>query len=282
MRNRWTAALLVGIGLAAASPSVPPFQDLEASLKGRIGVFALRGGRSLGHRAGERFAYCSTFKWVLGAAVLKAADEGRLDLDEALPYGKADLMEPCPITGPGVEAGRMPIRELCAGTIATSDNPAANLLEARLGGPAALQAFVRGLGDSVMRFDRIEPQLNSNRPGDSRDTTSPEAMARLLRTAFESEALKPESRAQLRAWMEATTTGAKRIKAALPPGWTLAHKTGTGARGAVNDVGVLSPSTGDPIYLCVFVNAPKASDAAAESAIAEAARRVVAAFTAAP
>jgi len=247
----------------------------EKRMQGRMGVFAMRGSQTLGHRANERFAYCSTFKWVLGAVILKHVDEGRLELDRMVSYTEKDLLSHSPVTREHLHEGRLSIGDLCAATIATSDNAAANLLEALVGGPPGLQAFVRGQGDTTMRFDRMELELNSNLPGDPRDTTSAEAMTRLLRKVLESEALTQPSRDRLLAWMKDTMTGPNRIRAALPQGWSLAHKTGTSANGAVNDVAVLLPPKGEPIYLAIFTDGHRTSDEAHEAAIAAVAKLVI-------
>jgi len=265
------AALMAGPFAMAAPAPRPSIAGVEARLKGRIGVFAMRGSATVKHRTDERFAYCSTFKWVLGAAVLKRVEEGRLDLARKVTYSEKDLLEPCALTRAHLREG-MSIGELCAATITTSDNTAANLLEPLVGGPSGMQAFVRGLGDAVMRFDRMEPELNSNLPGDPRDTTTPEAMARLLRTVLETEALSKASREQLLGWMKATTTGSRRIRAGVPQGWIVANKTGTGSNGIANDVAVLYPPQGAPIFLCIFTESRRAEPQAREAAIAEVTR----------
>lgn len=274
--------ILLSLSLGAATwigAAEPAFKSavvkVETRMQGRIGVFAMRGSRTLNHRADERFACCSTFKWVLGAAILKQVDGGRLALGRMVSYTDKDLLTYSPVTREHLREGRMSVADLCAATIGTSDNAAANLLEALVGGPPGLQSFVRGLGDTTMRFDRMEPELNSNLPGDARDTTSAEAMTRLLHKIFETDALSKISRGRLLAWMKDTTTGANRVRAALPPDWTLAHKTGTGSKGAVNDVAVLFPAKGDPIYLCVFTDGSRMDDQAHEKAIAEVARLVL-------
>src|SRR4051812_21172208 len=60
------------------APSAGGLVDLEARIAGRLGVFAvdIGSGRMLAHRADEHFAMCSTFKWVLAAAVLARVDRG--------------------------------------------------------------------------------------------------------------------------------------------------------------------------------------------------------------
>ncbi|MCE1228170.1 MAG: class A beta-lactamase, partial [Firmicutes bacterium] len=243
--------------------------------RGHVGVFAMRGSRVLSHRGQERFAYCSSFKWVLGAAILGQVDQGKLTLDREIPFSEKDLMEYSPVTRPQVGRGRMSVRDLCAATIGLSDNTAADLLLPLAGGLQGLTAFVRSHGDAVMRFDRPEPHLNSNLPGDPRDTTTPEAMARLLKTMLETEVLKVESRNQLLAWMKGATTGPERIRKSVPQGWALAHKTGTSGNGAVHDVAVIFPPKGDPIYVCIFTNASHTDLARSEAAIAQAAHDVI-------
>ena len=76
------------------------------------------------------------------------------------------------------------MEELARAAVVVSDNTAANLLLARLGGPPGLTQFVRSLGDATTRLDRNEPDLNVNDPGDDRDTTSPRAMISRARRAL--------------------------------------------------------------------------------------------------
>ena len=148
----------------------------------------------------------------------------------------------------------MAISELCLAAVSLSDNTAANLLLPLIGGPAGLTAFVRSLGDTVTRFDRTEPTLNTNIDGDEKDTTTPEAMSTLLRTVFTGSALKPESLNLLKDWMVATTTGNARIRAGVPKGAVVADKTGTGERNATNDVGVVWLPNKPPVFLSIYTS----------------------------
>lgn len=148
----------------------------------------------------------------------------------------------------------MTIGDLCAAAVSLSDNTAANLLLPLIGGPAGLTAFVRGLGDTVTRFDRTEPSLNSNIDGDEKDTTTPEAMSNLLRMVFTGSVLKPESLTRLKDWMVATSTGNARIRAGVPKGAIVADKTGTGERNATNDVGVIWLPNKAPVFLSIYTS----------------------------
>src|SRR4051794_32257602 len=110
----------------------------------------------------------------------------------------------------------MTIGEVCEAAVALSDNTAANLLLASSGGPAALTAYVRSLGDTISRLDRIEPDLNEVTPGDPRDTTTPVAMLENMRKLVLGDALSSSSREHLAAWLIATKTGDKRLRAGFP------------------------------------------------------------------
>lgn len=243
-----------------------------------MGVFAFdRDGKlELAHRADERFAMCSTFKWALAAAVLARVDRGELALDQELPFGEADLLEHAPATRAKVGGGKMTIEELADAAVTVSDNTAANLLLRVTGGPEGLTRFFRALGDTVSRLDRDEPTLNTNLPGDPRDTTSPRAMAGALRAALLGPHLADPSRDRLTSWLRGCKTGADRLQAGVPEGWKLGHKTGSGNRGAVNDVGVLWPPTGAPLFVASYLSDSTALPEQLAAAHAEIARVVIA------
>ncbi len=275
--------------LAVIAVSVSPlraevagdFAALEAKHGGRLGVAAIdtASGRQIGHRAAERFALCSTFKLLLGAAVLARVEAGELSLDRRVPYGPADLLGYAPVTTRRVAEGGMTVGELCEATIQTSDNTAANLLLPLVGGREGLTKFLRALGDTVTRLDRIEPELNTNLPDDPRDTTTPAAMAATMAKLLTGPALTASSRDRLNRWLVGTTTGDRRLRAGFPKAWKVGDKTGTGDLGAANDVAIVWPREGTPPWLvAVYLSAPDAKPEEREAVIAEAARLVVNAF----
>ncbi len=222
---------------------------------------------------------CSTFKAVLACMALRRVDEGTLMFATRVPFTAADLLEYAPDTRAHLADGAMSVEALCAAAVERSDNTAANLLLARLGGPAELTAFLRAMGDATTRLDRNEPTLNTNLAGDPRDTTTPSAMARTMATLLLSpRVLSPASRARIAEWMVASSTGRARLRAGMPPTWRVGDKTGTGERGACNDVAVAWPPGRAPIVVAAYVEAPAASLRAREEAHAEIGRVVVGAF----
>ena len=283
MKKRWARhlkmALLAWMTVIAPTWAAEPppatggqrLATLEARFGGRIGVAALDTGtgRRLEHRAEERFALCSTFKVILAGAVLARVDARKESLDRRVPFSASDLLDYAPITSKNVKEGSMTVGAMCAAAVEASDNTAANLLLRELGGPEALTRFVRSLGDAATRLDRNEPSLNSNEPGDPRDTTTPAAMVGTVKRLLLGDALTPSSRKQLEAWLVASTTGKARLRAGVPPSWRVGDKTGTGANGATNDVAILRPPGRPPILVAAYYSESQLSGPEREAVLAE-------------
>ena len=157
---------------------------------------------------------CSSFKLSLAAATLARADQEEEKLDRLVRYDKSVPFGVSPATAKNFDRG-MTVVDLCAAAIIYSDNGAANLLLAAMGGPAVLTAFWRGIDDQSTRLDDIEPKLNI--PDGERNTTTPVAMMADLKTYLLGDGLSAESRARLLGWMRGNTTGAARLRAGVPP-----------------------------------------------------------------
>ena len=291
-------ALTGALGLAACQakvtlppPEPVPIRDrriaaIEARIGGPVGLFALNtaNGAALAHRAHERFARCSTFKLLLAAQILHM-DQGRPGLlSEPIFYGEDELLSYAPVTRERFGAspdgrGRMTVEELCAATVITSDNSAANLLMAGPGmGPEGLTRFLRAIGDGVTRLDRYEIELNDVQPGDERDTTTPDAIVRAMaRLLVDEDVLNPASREKLISWMVDSPTGRSRLRAGLPADWRAGDKTGTwpGEPNAANDVAIAWPPQRAPILIACYLSASAVEPAERNAAHAEIARIVV-------
>ncbi|MBL0967769.1 MAG: class A beta-lactamase [Brevundimonas sp.] len=247
---------------------------LEARHGGRIGLAVLdtADAAALGWREQERFVYCSTFKMYLAAATFLRVQAGQERLDRAIPITRADMINHAPTTEPAI-GSTLTIEQLMEGTVGLSDNPAANILIREMGGIDALRAFYRGIGDDSTRVDRLEPEMN--RLDGDKDTILPLQSVRNMERLLVSgdTPLSADSKALLTRWMIETPTGPGRIKAGVPAGWTVAHKTGTGGYGPVNDIGVLTPPSGKPVVLAIYYHATRDSAPdAREAVIAEATR----------
>jgi beta-lactamase class A len=257
------AASVLSTARAAEDPSAA-LADLERKHGGRLGVAIFDTGKDMriAHRGQERFAMCSSFKLLVAAFVLARVDRKEENLARRIAYGKDVLISHSPITEKHVGEG-MTVGALCEATMIVSDNAAANLLLDSFGGPSALTAYLRSLGDRVTRLDRYETALNDVPPGDPRDTTTPLAMIDTLHKLILGDALSVPSRDQLTTWFIGNKTGDKRLRAGIPQGWKVGDKTGTWTEenNATNDIAVLWPPARPPILVTsYYAHAPGPMD----------------------
>lgn len=277
-----------------ASACIPPDQSplgrlvarlriAEAAANGTLGAefYDTGSGVSIGLNRDKRFGHCSSFKLSLAAMVLARNASGEDDADRKVVWTEDDLMFVSPFTSQRLDEGAT-LRELAEATQKFSDNAAANILLREFGGPRALTAFWRSIGDEVSRLDRTEPALNNVPPGEVRDTTTPPAMARTVAKLAFGDVLPEDEKAILRQWMVDTPTGARRVRAGLPEGWRAGDKTGTsiwpGMDSLYVDIGFVEPpAKGDvpraPITFATYFRARETHsgmDPAAEAALAEA------------
>jgi len=241
--------------------------ELERRHGGRLGVALLDTGDGtiLSYRGGERFPFCSTFKTILVAKILHQSVEDPKQLAKRFRITGLDIEKYAPIVSKQI-GEEMSVSDLCGAAIMYSDNAATNILLRHFGGPEAVTAFARELGDETFRLDRREPELNSAVPGDPRDTTTPESMARATRDILFGTVLPQKQQDALLHWMLNNMTGNQRIRAGIPSGWKVGDKTGTGDYGTTNDVAVFWPSDGHAVILAVYYT-QDAKDAQADNEI---------------
>jgi beta-lactamase class A len=115
---------------------------------------------------------------------------------------------------------------------------------------------------------------------DRRDTATPLSTTLLLERLDEGHLLKPASCRHLLDILQQTTTMPDRLKAGVPDGWTIGHKTGTsgewrGVTAATNDVGIITGPKGEKIYISVFIAESRASAADRAALIANIARMAI-------
>jgi beta-lactamase class A len=264
----------------------------------------------------QRFPLQSVMKLLVGIATMDAVDRRGWMLDEGVIVRKQDLslaVQPLAtlVTGAGF---RTTIDDLVRRAIVDSDSAATDFLVARLGGPPAIQAVLDRHRLAGVRFDRDERHLQTEIGGvewrpefvdgtlldrayaavsdaqrdaafrgyqkDPRDTATPRGMAALLQALAHGTLLSPASTTRLLEIMTQTVTFPDRLKAGVPAGWTLAHKTGTsgtwrGVTAATNDVGVLTAPDGRRISVAVFIADSKAPSEKRAALMANVARAIV-------
>lgn len=271
---------LLGLALTAAlapaaeaARGASALKAIQKRVGGRLGVHVLdtQSGKRLTLDDKSRYAMTSTFKVPLAASLLWQVDKGAFPLVQPMAINRGDLQPHSPILEKAFEQGatELTLRDLCGAAVAFSDNTAANILLKAMGGPDAFTQFMRSIGDETTRLDRFEPDLNSNLPGDERDTTTPYAMVESLLRIFTQDVLTLGSRALLIDWMTASKTGLDRVRKGLPKTWVSSDKTGTGPNGAFNDLVITWPLERRPIIIAVYMSESKVGTAQLASAQAE-------------
>lgn len=245
-------------------------EDVETRLSARVGVAIMdtQTGKTWSSRGDERFPLNSTFKAFLCAALLDAAEKGTADAKRELVVQESDIVSYSPVLEKHVGGKGFSIVELCEVTVTTSDNAAANLVMAELGGPEGVTAFLRRIGDDKTRIDRWEPESNTGIPGDPRDTTTPWAAAETLRKLVLGDALEPQARVTLTSWLEGNKVGNSTLRAGIPKTWRIADKTGAGANGSRNNIAVIWPEGRDPVVIAIYITQTTAAFQTRNAAIA--------------
>lgn len=273
--------------MIAHSREIVALRAIEKRANGRLGayIFDPVRGTGFGWRENERFAHCSSFKLSLAAMLLAKADAGKIDLNEVLHWTKDDMLSVSPVTAANVDKG-LSVRDLAHATLVTSDNTAANVLLRHFGGPPELTRFWRSLGDKTSRLDRFEPELNVTPPGTELDTTTPAAMAATVAALVHGNALKPASRAELKAWMTEVKTGSDRLRAGFPATWVSGDKTGTGigdTKHTYVDLAFGGPAGRPPLIVTAYFEPARLvepMDPVSTAALAEVGRIAVASLSA--
>ena len=255
---------------------------IVANARGKVGIYAAEvdGPRAAMLNAEHAFPMASTMKIAVAATYLQGVDEGRLRLDTTYPMrigtGKTGP-DGRVLTRPGLSLTAQSLIELM---ITKSDNHATDAILAAVGGPAAVNRWLRSAGITGQRIDRdiatlLRDDLEKNDPSlgrDKRDSSTPAAMVRLLAALDCGEVLSPQSRALLIGAMSRCLTGKTRIPSLLPAGTMVAHKTGT-LWAQTSDVGLIRLPDGRKVALAVFVTGQE-SHATQARVIAEVARAV--------
>ena len=277
-----TASLVFVVSSILAAPAMSASTDQTAKglpdaelakVKGDVGIAVVDTGRNkqFALNQDKLFPLQSVCKLPLSIAMLRLADEGKLTIQDKITVRKADVLS---IHSPIKDAIKgkqsdFTIKELIRRAVCDSDNTACDILIARAGGASAVTRILAEAGVKGVRIDRPEGKVQPDSVNiakflvDPRDTATPEGMVDMLQKLYNGKLLSKDSTAVILEDMFNCTTGPNRIKAGLPAGWRLAHKTGTGRdvgnqNTATNDVGIIVGPKGEAIYIALFVKGSKA------------------------
>ncbi len=246
------------------------FSKLENEFDAKLGVYALDTGtnQTIEYQPEERFPFASTYKALAAAIVLQ--QKSKEELEEVITYTEDDLVTYSPVTRKHVDTG-MTLLELSEAAVRTSDNTAGNLLFKALGGPDEFEQALRQIGDNVTQADRYEPNLNEFTPGDTRDTSTPKALATSLKGFALGDLLTNDKRELFTDWLKGNATGDALIRAGAPEGWVVGDKSGAASYGTRNDIAVVWPPNREPIVIAIMSHRDKEDAQYNDELIAQAA-----------
>ena len=252
-------------------------QDLIRDADATVGVAVLTsGGESFAVNDTIGFAMLSTFKFPLAMAVLHQLDERGTPLDTALLITKADLLPDTysPLRDSCPEGNfRLPVRRLIEYAITLSDNNACDILLRFIGGPAALQQYIRNLGIPGIAIAADEALMHRSPENVYLNHARPSSAALLIDRFLQGNLLSPAHQQFLKNTMIATSTGTDKLRGMLPSSAVVGHKTGSsdrihGMKIADNDIGFVLLPDGTHYSITVFVMNSRESDTANAALIA--------------
>lgn len=266
-------------GLSAARHTI---DSLAASIPGRVGAAAMivETGEIVSSHGNERFPMQSVYKLPIAMAVLQRIDAGNLKLSDQIHVRVSDMVPGVhsPIRDMSPNGTRLSARELLRAAIVESDGTASDMLLV-WAPPADVTKLVRKLGVDSMLIAASERAMAADAMVQYKNWSTPVAAVQLLRALQSGRGVAGPSRALLLGWLTESMNGDKRIKALLPRGTAVAHKTGTdatrdGMTRATNDIGIVSLPNGQHLAIAVFVKDSRAPELQREAVIAGIARAV--------
>ena len=222
------------------------------------GACIMRNDLIVGINENERFAMHSVMKFPQALYVADYLSRKGLNLDDTIVVDKADLMQDTwsPMLKQFEGKKVFSYAELLELSLGQSDNNASELLFKFCGNPKAVEKYMRKLGFHDIHVRMTEEQMFKNPAKAIENSSTPSEMVRLFEWFYHH---KDDNQYLTFIWkaMADCSTGLKRIRAAIPEGARIVHKTGTGFPSAeglqdMNDAGIILMPDGNYAIIAVF------------------------------
>lgn len=281
----------------------PAIHEIWRTFPGRTGIAIRRidGNWAVSRRGDEFFPQQSVSKTWVALAMLDAVDRGDVSLSDRVRITPDDLtLFHQPLASRVQREGQveMTVAELLNVAITGSDNTANDSLLRHIGGSDIVRRFIERHSLGRIRFGPGERLLQSRIAGmewqqrysvarnfqvareqvplsirrmaldryvaDPDDGASPQAIVDALARLARGELLSPASTRLMLDTMARTRSGPQRLRAGVPAGWSVAHKTGTGQELAgtatgYNDIAILTAPDGTRYAVAVMLASTTAS-----------------------
>jgi beta-lactamase class A len=277
-------------------------QSLGRGFNGHVGIAVKRVDADwvVSYNGNELFPQQSVSKLWVAMTLLDNVDRGKLRLADSVTLQKQDLtVFHQPLAAMiGRDGYTTTYSDLFTRAMTQSDNTANDALLRKSGGPDAVRGFLARRFISNIRFGPGEKLLQSatagldwnpnyslgrnfytaraNLPMSVRnkalddylanppDGAAPIGIVTALAKLKKGDMLSATSTRYLLDTMHEAKTGPQRIKGGVPPGWSYAHKTGTGQdlpprSTGFNDVGVMTAPDGTSYAVAVMIGSTTVS-----------------------
>lgn len=203
----------------------------------------------------------SIFKFHIALATLNLVDKGKLSLKQKIFIKKEELHENTwsPIRDEYLNGNMyLTLDQLLRYTVSHSDNNGCDILLKLIGGTETVQKFInkQGIKDFTIKVNEREMQTWESL---YINTTTPLATTEILGKFYKGQVLKKKTTKYLYQIMVDCSRGITWMKAGLPEGTELAHRTGISdrnendLRASMNDVGIFKLPNGNHIILSVYL-----------------------------
>ena len=262
--------LILGLALLSLQTFAQNLTELRKELNqiistknATVGV-SLKGIESkdtLSINGNMRMPMMSVFKFHIALAVLKEVDKGKLALKQKIFIKKEDLKEDTwsPIREEFPKGNmNLTLDQLLRYTVSHSDNNGCDILLKLIGGTETVQKFINKNGTKDFTIKMNEDQM---RTWENLyiNTTTPIATTELLEKFHKGKVLKKATTKYLYEIMVECSRGTTWMKAGLPEGTELAHRTGISGtndknlRAAMNDIGIIKLPNGNHLILSIYL-----------------------------
>lgn len=293
---RYLPVLILGAWLLTAcnAPRRTLDEVLDHALEGRaarVGVAIRTPDGELVLRNDTLLPMMSVFKFPAALAALDRAGREQTPLSTPVQIGSewldaatySPMRDSLPPSG-----GEVTLAGLLHYSLSLSDNIACDILLDYAGGPAAVDEYVRGLGIDGIRICASERTMHLDVENQRLNAARPAAVCELFARLLQGGLLGPGHEALLRRLLENSATGPDKLRAGLPEGVRLGHKTGSSDRTpegvwiADNDAGYVILPDGRSYCIAVFVTDSREERAANAAVIAAISRAAYDYFTSNP
>ena len=281
--------------LAAHRALEARLQGLGRAFNGDVGIAVqdVQNGLVAHYDGNAHFPQQSVSKFWVALTAFDQADRGALGLHNPVTVRRSDLTlfnQPIAALVKG-DGYTTTLSELIRRAMQQSDNTCNDFVLWRAGGPEAVRDFLARKGISGVRFGPGERVMQSRIAGmewrpsmvgsafyaarnavpasirraaferyvsDPVDGATPVGVVATLARLQKGELLSPASTRRLLDIMSNTRTGKQRLRGGLAPGYSLAHKTGTGqvlgpVQSGYNDIGIVTGPDGRAYSVAVFI-----------------------------